>query len=115
VLRSGCGRFDPEASRIAAGPGGPIGVLVASRLGAGNGHVCQVSVVPEVQARGVGAALMSWALHAFKAQGLATATLSVTVANGRAHRLYEALGFVVHQAFAAHAWVRPPARIELPA
>ena len=32
VLRSGCGRFDPEASRLAEGPCGPVGVLIASRL-----------------------------------------------------------------------------------
>lgn len=115
VLRSGCGRFDAEASRIAEGPRGPVGVLIASRLASGNGHVCQVSVVPETQARGVGAALMISALHAFRAQGLASATLSVTVANERAHRLYEALGFSLHRAFAAHAWARPPARVELPA
>ena len=46
VLRSGCGRFDPEASRIAEGPRGAVGVLIASRLAASNGHVCQVSVCP---------------------------------------------------------------------
>jgi ribosomal protein S18 acetylase RimI-like enzyme len=115
VLRSGCGRFDAEASRIAEGPRGPVGVLIASRLAASNGHICQVSVLPETQSRGVGAALMVSALRGFREQGLASATLSVTVANERAHRLYEALGFRVHRAFAAHAWVRPPARIEMPA
>jgi hypothetical protein len=35
------------------------------------------------------------------------------VGNARAHRLYELLGFRVLRAFAAHAWVRPPARVEL--
>jgi ribosomal protein S18 acetylase RimI-like enzyme len=114
VVRSGCGRFDPEASRLAEGPWGPIGVLIASRLARANGHICQVSVAPEAQGRGLGAALMSVALRAFREQGLATATLSVTVGNERAHRLYELLGFRVQRAFAAHAWVRPPARIELP-
>jgi ribosomal protein S18 acetylase RimI-like enzyme len=115
VVRSGCGRFDTLASRIAEGPRGPVGVLVASRLSALNGHVCQVSVTPEAQARGLGAALVTTALQAFREQGLASATLSVTVANARAHRLYELLGFRTHREFGAHAWVRPPARIELPA
>ena len=32
VVRSGCGQFDPEASRLAEGPWGPLGVLIASRL-----------------------------------------------------------------------------------
>jgi len=114
VVRAGCGRFDPEASRLAESPTGPVGVLIASRLARANGHVCQVSVVPEGQGRGLGGALMSNALRAFRAQGLESATLSVTVANEQAHRLYERLGFRVHREFGAHAWARPPARIELP-
>ncbi len=114
VVRSGCGRFDPEASRLAEAPWGPVGVLIASRLARANGHVCQVSVSPEAQARGVGAALMTTALRAFREQGLASATLSVTVGNDRAHRLYELLGFRVQRVFGAHAWARPPARIEVP-
>jgi ribosomal protein S18 acetylase RimI-like enzyme len=113
VVRSGCGRFDPEASRLAEGPWGPIGVLIASRLSRANGHVCQVSVAPEAQGRGLGAALVTVALRAFRAQGLASATLSVTVGNERAHRLYELLGFRVQRVFGAHAWARPPARVEL--
>lgn len=115
VLRSGCGRFEPEASRLAQGPKGALGVLIASRLADANGHVCQVSVTPEAQARGVGTALMAASLRSFRELGLSSATLSVTVANDRAHRLYELLGFRVQRAFAAHAWARPPARIELPA
>jgi ribosomal protein S18 acetylase RimI-like enzyme len=115
VVRSGCGRFDPEASRLAEAPWGPVGVLIASRLARTNGHVCQVSVTPEAQGRGLGATLMTTALRRFREQGLASATLSVTVANERARRLYELLGFRVHRVFGAHAWARPPARIELPA
>ncbi|HXK10938.1 MAG TPA: GNAT family N-acetyltransferase [Vicinamibacteria bacterium] len=114
VVRSGCGRFDPEASRLAEAQWGPVGVLIASRLSRTNGHVCQVSVAPEAQGRGLGAALMATALRAFRGQGLASATLSVTVDNLRAHRLYELLGFGVQRTFGAHAWARPPARIELP-
>jgi ribosomal protein S18 acetylase RimI-like enzyme len=114
VLRAGCGRFDTEASRIVDGPKGPVAALVASRLSRTNGHVCQVSVVPEAQGRGLGLLLMAHALQAFDRQGLATATLSVTVDNARAHRLYSMLGFVVHREFGAHAWVRPPGQVVLP-
>jgi ribosomal protein S18 acetylase RimI-like enzyme len=113
VVRSGCGRFDPEASRLAEAPWGPIGVLIASRLARTNGHICQVSITPEAQGRGLGTTLLTTALRAFHEQGLASATLSVTAANDRAHRLYERLGFRVRRSFGAHAWVRPPARIEL--
>jgi ribosomal protein S18 acetylase RimI-like enzyme len=57
---------------------------------------------------------MTAALQGFRRQGLATASLSVTVGNDHAYRLYERLGFRLRKQFAAHAWVRPPARIELP-
>ena len=115
VLRSGCGRFDADASFLAEGPEGPVGVLLASRLSRSNGHVCQVSVVPEAQARGLGTVPVSSALHAMKRHGLETASLSVTVDNSPAYRLYMRLGFRIRKEFAAHAWVRPPARIALPA
>ena len=59
--------------------------------------------------------LMTSALRAFRTQGLSTASLSVTVDNRHAYRLYERLGFRLRKEFAAHAWVRPPARIEIPA
>jgi len=113
VVRSGCGQFDAEASRFAEGPWGPLGVLIASRLSRANGHLCQVSISPEAQGRGLGTALVARALGSFRAHGLASATLSVTASNGRAHCLYERLGFGVERAFAAHAWARPPAQIEL--
>lgn len=115
VVRSGCGRFDADASRLAVGPRGAVAVLIASRLAAANGHVCQVSVTPDWQGKGLGAALLLAALRSFREQGLASATLSVTVANDRAHRLYERLGFLTQRVFGAHAWVRPPGRIEVPA
>jgi ribosomal protein S18 acetylase RimI-like enzyme len=114
TLRAGCGRFDPEASFLAEGPHGPIGVLLASHLSRTNGHVCQVSVLPEEQARGLGTVLVCSALAAFRRQGLATVSLSVTLENRRAYCLYTRLGFRPRKRFAAHAWVRPPARIELP-
>lgn len=115
VVRSGCGQFDAAASRFACGPKGPIGVLIASRLSRTNGHVCQVSVVPAAQGTGLGLSLVARALASFRDQGLESATLSVTASNERAHRLYERLGFSVQRAFAAHAWARPPAGVELQA
>jgi ribosomal protein S18 acetylase RimI-like enzyme len=115
VLRAGCGRFDAEASLLAEGPDGPLGVLLASHLSKRNGHVCQVSVRREAQGQGLGTVLVTSALTSFREQGLSSASLSVTVDNRRAHRLYTSLGFRLRKEFGAHAWVRPPARIELPA
>ena len=113
VLRAGCGRFDPEASFLAEVGGEPKGVLLASHLSRTNGHICQVSVSPDAQGRGIGRALMESTLLSFRSQGLKTASLSVTLDNARAYALYGQLGFRLRKEFAAHAWVRPPARIPL--
>jgi ribosomal protein S18 acetylase RimI-like enzyme len=113
VLRAGCGRFDPEASLLAEAGGEPAGVLLASHLSRTNGHVCQVSVAPDAQGRGIGRALMESTLRSFRSQGLKTASLSVTLDNAPAYALYRQLGFRLRKEFAAHAWVRPPARIPL--
>jgi ribosomal protein S18 acetylase RimI-like enzyme len=115
MLRSGCGHFDALASLIADGGPGGAGVILISRLSRLNGHICQVSVTPECQGRGLGTQLVVEALEALRRQGLETASLSVTVGNRRAYELYERLGFKLRKEFAAHAWVRPPGRIELPA
>lgn len=115
VLRAGCGRFDPEASFVAEDSGAVVGVILCSHLSRANGHVCQVSVTPEAQGEGLGAVLMTSALAAFRREGLSTASLSVTFENTRAYALYRRLGFRLRKEFAAHAWVRPPGRIDLPA
>jgi len=113
VLRAGCGRFDAEASFVAELGSDAVGVLLASHLSHSNGHVCQVSVSPDAQGRGIGRALVESTLRSFRAQGLKTASLSVTLDNAPAYALYRALGFRLRKEFAAHAWVRPPARIPL--
>jgi ribosomal protein S18 acetylase RimI-like enzyme len=115
VLRSGCGRFSAEASILAEGPEGLAGVILASELSRTNGHICQVSVEPTRQSRGLGTLLLASSLEAMRRAGLETASLSVTVENGRAYGIYMRLGFGLRKEFAAHAWARPPARIELPA
>ncbi len=115
VLRAGCGRFDDGASLVADGGGGCLGVILASRLSRVNGHICQVSVAPEAQGRGLGTQLVVASLGAMAECGLRSASLSVTVENHRAYDLYMRLGFRLKKEFAAHAWVRPPARIEIPA
>ncbi len=111
VLRSGCGRYDPDASLMAFDRTRAVGVLLASRLSSSNGHICQVSVAPEAQGHGLGGALVGTCLLAFRRAGLSLASLSVTVDNTRAFGLYDHLGFRTRKHFGAHAWVRPPRRI----
>lgn len=114
VHRSGCGRFDQEASLVAEEAGEVVGVVLASLLSRSNGHVCQVSVNPEAQGRGLGRVLVAAALVAFGRQGLTTASLSVTVGNERAYGLYQRMGFRLRREFEAYAWERSPGRIQLP-
>ena len=106
VLRDSCGSYDVEASFLAYASGGPIGLILCTRLSPTNGHVCQVSVLPQAQGCGVGRVLMVSALEVFRRAGLSTASLSVTVGNERAQRLYDRLGFTVRKRFGAHAWER---------
>lgn len=116
VERGGCGPFDGDASLVAESrAGSALGLILASRLSPTNGHVCQVSVLPAAQGIGLGSALVVRALASFQRAGLASASLSVTVDNRRAYGIYEALGFRVRKEFGAHAWVRPPARLAVPA
>src|SRR6185503_17325359 len=102
VVRAGCGPLDTRASRVAEVDGRIVGAVLASRLSRTNGHICQVSVTPEWQARGLGTALMAWALGALEQQGLRTVSLSVTLANRPALRLYERLGFRTLRSFGAY-------------
>jgi ribosomal protein S18 acetylase RimI-like enzyme len=115
VVRGGCGRFDSDASRVAEVDGRLAGVVLVSRLSRTNGHICQVSVADDARNRGIGTKLVVEALRSLARDGVNHATLSVTVGNDSAQRLYERLGFTLHKRFGAHAWVRPPERIELPA
>lgn len=115
VLRSGCGRFDADASLLADGGDGCLGLILASQLSKANGHICQVSVSPEAQGRGLGTQLMLASLETMARRGLRSASLSVTVENHHAYDMYLRLGFGLRREFAAHAWARPPARVEVPA
>ena len=114
VLRSGCGRVDPEASAVVQQGDGISAVLIASQLSRRSGHICQVSVRPEAQGQGLGRRLMAHALSAFRRRGFEAVSLSVTVGNERARALYYQMGFTLRRRFGAYAWVPPPDRIELP-
>lgn len=61
--------------------------------GHGVGMIQNVGVVPGHRGLGLGTWLVERALAGFRARGLRTASLEVTVDNGRAVRLYQRLGF----------------------
>lgn len=61
--------------------------------GHGAGMIQNVGVVPGHRGLSLGTCLVMRALAGFRARGLKTASLEVTVDNGRAVRLYQRLGF----------------------
>lgn len=90
-----CGTFLPEASFVAIDQATAqrVGVLVASRIADGVGHIGQVSVLSSHQGKGVGRRLMHATLHEFKRRAFDCVTLAVTLTNEPAVRLYTSLGF----------------------
>jgi ribosomal protein S18 acetylase RimI-like enzyme len=89
-----CGDFLHEASRVAVRPSGAMaGVLIASRVSKGVGHLGQISVHPAHQGRGIGRRMIESALAEFRRQSYSSITLAVTSANTSALHLYESCGF----------------------
>ena len=89
-----CGDFIPQASSVALSPGGSMaGVLLASHVSRGVGHIGQISVHPASQNRGIGRNMIAGALKEFRRLGFTGVTLAVTGANTNAVHLYESCGF----------------------
>lgn len=89
-----CGDFLPHASRVALrAPGTIAGILIASRVAKGVGHIGQISVHPAHQDRGIGRQLITSALSEYSRLGFKSVTLAVTSANAPALHLYESCGF----------------------
>ncbi len=89
-----CGDFLPHVSLVAVRQSGATaGVLIASRVAIGIGHLGQISVHPAHQGRGVGRRLIEIAISNFRRLGYKSITLAVTTANANALHLYESCGF----------------------
>ena len=89
-----CGDFLPQVSQVASLQSGTMaGVLIASRVASGVGHISQISVHPAQQGRGIGRLLIERALGEFTRLGFRTASLAVTSANTNAMHLYHSCGF----------------------
>ena len=95
-----CGTFMPGASRVAIDrvTGSHVGVLIASRLAPGAGHIGQISVIPAYQGRGIGRRMIEAASAELSRDGFDAVSLAVTGANQGALHLYESCGFeTIHQ------------------
>jgi ribosomal protein S18 acetylase RimI-like enzyme len=84
--------YDLEASRVAVGDDGPVGLCMLARRGE-DGWIGGVGVTVAARRSGVGEGLMLAALDEARALGLARVWLEVLVQNEPAIRLYEKLGF----------------------
>ena len=64
----------------------------------GEGHVSDIALHPKYQRRGLGEAMMRWALSRFCEDGHQRAALTVSTDNGPAIALYRKLGFTAGEA-----------------
>ena len=71
-----------------------------ARRGALRAHIEAVRIAREYRGRGLGAAMMRWALDEARRRGCTLAQLTSDKARPDAHRFYERLGFVAsHEGF----------------
>jgi len=73
--------------------GRAIGYLQLGIHPAATGYVSELAVHPDYQRRGLGEAMLRWALAWFRSKGLGRATLTVNTDNAPAIALYSKLGF----------------------
>jgi len=90
-----CGEFLPQASRVAVSRSTDkkLGLLIASRIAEGSGHISQISILPDYQGRGIGRAMIGEALAEFERRRFDCVSLAVTSANEPAYHLYRSCGF----------------------
>ena len=72
-----------------------------------SGWITQVGTHPAWRGRGLGAALICWALRSFRTEGLARARLSVNVNNPHATEVYRRLGFTTVRRRAVYVQALP--------
>ncbi len=70
-----------------------IGFLRLRTEGATEGYISDIALHPDYRRRGIGEAMMRWALSRFREDGQRTAALTVSTDNRAAIALYRKLGF----------------------
>jgi ribosomal protein S18 acetylase RimI-like enzyme len=107
VETPGCGTLLTEGSFLACDESGrPCGLIVASGIAPEGAMLPQIAVVPELQQRGLGRALLGRTLARLKELGIRRVALTVTEENLRAYDWYCRLGFGVRKRFGAYVWQR---------
>lgn len=95
-----CGDFLPMVSRVAVNraTNSLVGVLIASRISPGVGHIGQISILPAYQGLGIGRRMVTGTVNEYGERGFSHVSLAVTGANLPALHLYQSCGFkTVHR------------------
>ena len=102
----GCGEFFRPASFFAIDRRTEwmAGAILTSFVARDTAHITQICVVPEAQGTGLGRELLRRSLLALAEGGARNVTLTVTLANQRAIRFYQAAGFAEMRRFCAVVW-----------
>ena len=108
----GCGTFLPETSLLALVEGNSsrervCGMVLTSVVSDKVAHITQLCIAPEQQGKGLGRRLIGEATRRLRERRFEAATLTVTVSNVHAIRLYRSLGFAPLNTFPAFAWDAP--------
>ncbi|MBL8230273.1 MAG: GNAT family N-acetyltransferase [Bryobacterales bacterium] len=102
----GCGRFCQPASFVVfrKDTGIPCGLILASMVSPGVGHITQVCVDRNSRGRAIGYEMLRHSIAVLEELGCDRVGLTVTASNRDAVRLYEEMGFAAVSDFAAHVW-----------
>lgn len=107
VHRAGCGSFLPRMTTVGFAPDSRIaGVVLATRLSEGHGHLPQISVGMDHHGKGLGNWLVEESLRRFRGGGYMDVSLTVTELNTKADTWYRRLGFAQTLSFNAYLWER---------
>jgi len=106
VQYPGCGTFFQPGSFVAFDPqtGWMAGIVVVSFVGDQVGHITQLCVTPQMQARGLGYELLREAINALRIHGARRVSLTVTSVNTEAIELYRRCGFQDVRRFLSYVW-----------
>jgi ribosomal protein S18 acetylase RimI-like enzyme len=102
----GCGHFSSKGSIVAVDrkTGRICGMSLVSMVSESSGHVTQLCVSQDTRGTGLGYELMRQSMVRLLEFGCKTISLTVTVSNVEALRLYESIGFTVTALFPALVW-----------
>jgi ribosomal protein S18 acetylase RimI-like enzyme len=94
ITETGCGRFCPQRSLVAAGPKGHVdGAALITDLGGGTAHLAQLVVAPPVHGTGLGRRLLREVMVDASRAGFERMSLLVGEQNVPARSLYARSGF----------------------